>query len=1191
MQQAGARGLPPLKVENIGKFEPKQKPDAAAAIRFIDGFKDAVRHYGQNRVLPLLRSCCTNDTAMDWRTGLHDADQETLAASTAGWETLIHRDFMPRQGILATAARAETFRWTQNRTPSDYVTHKAKLFRMAGETDQNLIVNEIHNGFAECPEMHMLLEQAVRDTDDNSIAAYDRAVQRIQDSGKLQYESRRAKTGSYGSSYTGSYGSSYAARARENLPAISTSKASCNTRSQPSKPAPAGAPPRGAPRRERERKPFPRKRKCRNYPNCVYGEHYDWECTWKGTTADEKRAYYILPETSDELDDNTLQWEFLDEQPDMEDEYELDQHAYFAHKWKASSAFFADHPNHQRQHRQPTLASPKPSECRTCLEAFPSRTRLHAHLMATGHNRAPSSPGKPLYDVIRSTCIAPANPEMRLASYHYSKARFMLRPGDTTTHMACFDPGYGNSAVDEAFIQAHVPDPTYHQLQIPKEVHGIGGGVALCTKLLMLKVFYLTMDGRYAEITRPFHVLPDLGVELLCGIDTIREEGIDIYYSSTIPQMRIASCQGAAIAIDVYDGEKVHKIPVRTLEKTVIPANSTAVIAIKTPRELPPNQDYLFTPSRLRSVTSSGAGAPHAVFSHDQKNVLFTNLQDTDTTMYANTVIGHLHSTESEKVAVWHEAAKEVRGFLGFNKIIAALAVAMGFAAATTAYGNSPTADMGFAAETKITFDPESDCSMPTPDDAIPFALEPPRPRPCPVASATLPDAECAQEIWSPPIWLYEEYVPNYEYDLPEGISVPDVSTTTYAQVVINDTDDISPEQVNALRLLVKRHPSLFNDGMGCVREPMTDWMRLPVDREYELKLKPRGPYRLSKQGEEAVDENFDELTSYGRLQEVTKPTPWGLQVFVVYKTAKKRPVIDMRRLNDGLAGDSYPLPRMESVIEPLQGMKWLGTVDITSAFYQRLLHPDDRHRATVVTHRGVEQFATTVMGCKNSVQHQQKLMDRRVLSKLSWTGASCYVDDIVIYAETFQKFLQMTDEVFCILSDLGITLKARKCYLGFHSIELLGYLVDRLGLTTTESKSDAVKMIPFPATLSQLEYFIGLTNWNRHLIPYYAQRVAPLQECKTSLLKNAPQTKRARKLYAAKTPVPKDETLVKAYEDLRDTLAARPRLHHLQDGKPIYAFLDSSRAYGTGLAVYQLTGDVTDMLTKDQIRGTSENW
>jgi hypothetical protein len=532
-----------------------------------------------------------------------------------------------------------------------------------------------------------------------------------------------------------------------------------------------------------------------------------------------------------------------------------------------------------------------------------------------------------------------------------------------------------------------------------------------------------------------------------------------MFFSSTVPQMRVASCQNSAVKINVLAGKQVTRVPVRTAATVVVPANATSIVEIKISRHLPANQDYLFTPSKLKSVSTSGSGAPHAVVSHDQKNVMFTNLHDTDITLFKNTVIGYLQSTDSEDVAVWHEAAREVRGFLGISKITKACTAALAFAGTTV--------------DNKLPFDPEASTAMPLPVDAAeispnspPFPLEPPRPRPCPVASPEiLPDSPCATEQWSPPSWLREQYSPHYEYDLPAGIRVPDVSTTTYMQVVLNETDDIAPEQVAALRQLVARHPHLFNDGMGCVREPIEEWMRLPVDRAYELKLKPRGPYRLSKKAELAVDANFDELQRYGHLEKVTVATPWGLQVFVVYKGPKERPVIDMRPLNDALAGDSYPLPRMESIIEPLKGMRWLGTVDITSAFYQRLLHPDDRHRAAVVTHRGVEQFATTVMGCKNSVQHQQKPMDRRVLSKLSWRGASCYVDDIVIYAATFQDFLHMTDEVFRVLSDLGITLKARKCYLGFHSVELLGYLVDRLGLTTTEAKADAIAGIPFPAT------------------------------------------------------------------------------------------------------------------------------
>jgi len=213
-------------------------------------------------------------------------------------------------------------------------------------------------------------------------------------------------------------------------------------------------------------------------------------------------------------------------------------------------------------------------------------------------------------------------------------------------------------------------------------------------------------------------------------------------------------------------------------------------------------------------------------------------------------------------------------------------------------------------------------------------------------------------------------------------------------------------------------------------------------------------------------------------------------------------------------------------------------------------------------------------MGGKTSVQHQQQLMDTRVILCLSWRGASCYVDDIVMYAPSFAMFLGIVDEVFSILGNLDITLKARMCFLGFHSLEILGYLVDRLGLTTAEAKADTVQNIPYPATLAQLEYFIGLTNWNRHLIPNYAQRIVPLQECKIQLLTNAPPNSRCWKDYAARTPVPVDAVLEKAYSDVKDALTSRPRLYHVMDDLPIYDFLDSSKEYGTGLAVYQLTGD-----------------
>lgn len=298
------------------------------------------------------------------------------------------------------------------------------------------------------------------------------------------------------------------------------------------------------------------------------------------------------------------------------------------------------------------------------------------------------------------------------------------------------------------------------------------------------------------------------------------------------------------------------------------------------------------------------------------------------------------------------------------------------------------------------------------------------------------------------------------------------------------------------------------------------------------------------------------------------------MQVFVVYgKNGKERPVIDGRPLNALVAGDAYPVPRQEDCIAQVAGCHWLSSADITSCFNQRLLAEETKHRAAVVTHRGHECFNTVLMGFKTSVQHQQKLMDK-AFKGIAWRFVCAYVDDILIYSKTFDEHLLHLDEVFRILSDLGITLKATKVYLGFHTIELLGFLVDRFGLTTTEAKSAAVQNMAFPKTLAEVEHFIGLSNWNRHLIPYYSQRIEPLQTYKTETLRAAPPTSRGRKSFTARTQVPERPDLVAAFEDVRDALAAKPKLYHLRYDRPAYAYLDSSREYGTGLAVYQMDAD-----------------
>ncbi|RPA72628.1 hypothetical protein BJ508DRAFT_186305, partial [Ascobolus immersus RN42] len=71
------------------------------------------------------------------------------------------------------------------------------------------------------------------------------------------------------------------------------------------------------------------------------------------------------------------------------------------------------------------------------------------------------------------------------------------------------------------------------------------------------------------------------------------------------------------------------------------------------------------------------------------------------------------------------------------------------------------------------------------------------------------------------------------------------------------------------------------------------------------------------------------------------------------------------------------------------------------------------------------------------------------------------------------------------------------KCHIGYHSLEILGHMVDRLGLCTTQQKAEAIHKLADPESLQDLEYFIGMANWHRSLIPFFAQRLEPLQKLK----------------------------------------------------------------------------------------------
>ncbi|RXW12198.1 hypothetical protein EST38_g13657 [Candolleomyces aberdarensis] len=249
-------------------------------------------------------------------------------------------------------------------------------------------------------------------------------------------------------------------------------------------------------------------------------------------------------------------------------------------------------------------------------------------------------------------------------------------------------------------------------------------------------------------------------------------------------------------------------------------------------------------------------------------------------------------------------------------------------------------------------------------------------------------------------------------------------------------------------------------------------------------------PYPLSPANRETVN---DQMDTWLKL-EVIEPSrsPWAAPVFIVHRNGKPRMVIDLRRLNEQVVPDEFPLPRQEDILQTLSGSRYLSTLDALSGFTQLTIRKEDREKLAFRTHRGLFQFKRMPFGYRNGPAVFQRVM-QNVLSPYLWLFCLVYIDDIVIFSRTFEEHLGHVDQVLGAIRDAKITLSPTKCHFGYQSILLLGQKVSRLGLSTHKEKVEAILELKEPRNVHELQVFLGMMVYFSSYIPFYAWIVHPL--------------------------------------------------------------------------------------------------
>ncbi|GBG87245.1 hypothetical protein CBR_g45304 [Chara braunii] len=136
------------------------------------------------------------------------------------------------------------------------------------------------------------------------------------------------------------------------------------------------------------------------------------------------------------------------------------------------------------------------------------------------------------------------------------------------------------------------------------------------------------------------------------------------------------------------------------------------------------------------------------------------------------------------------------------------------------------------------------------------------------------------------------------------------------------------------------------------------------------------------------------------------------------------------------------------------------------------------------------------------------------------------YMDDILVYSETYHGHAQHINWTLGALRDAGFKIALEKSEFFLSEISFLGYVVTRGGLRPDSRKVAAVKEAPVPTSLTQVRAFLGLVSYYRRFIKGFAAIARPL----TNLLRKD-------------QPLNWDAECQQAFATLKDALATTPSL------------------------------------------------
>ena len=313
---------------------------------------------------------------------------------------------------------------------------------------------------------------------------------------------------------------------------------------------------------------------------------------------------------------------------------------------------------------------------------------------------------------------------------------------------------------------------------------------------------------------------------------------------------------------------------------------------------------------------------------------------------------------------------------------------------------------------------------------------------------------------------------------------------------------------------------------------------------------------QLSETKLKIAQEGFRALQSSGVI--TPSESEWRSPLQLVPKNnGEYRPCGDYRALNTITKVDRYPIPNINSFSSKLVNKKYFSKIDLTSAYHQIKVHPDDVSKTAITTPFGLFEYKYMPFGLRNAASTFQRAMDKIFSTLLS---VFIYLDEILVFSDDLESHLRDLEKVFEILNRYNLKISLHKCVFCVKELDFLGFNVSTAGLKPTENKISELKEFPYPTDSKALRRYLGMVGFYRKLVPNFASIVLPLTEC----IRTKPNHKTLE--------LTDDEK--KAFDKIKEVLSELKAIAHIQTGSTQFQLVTDSSQYAVGAALHQMVNE-----------------